>query len=95
MSEVKLESLIPDKPEIKYGWQCPVCGAVMAPHVAVCINCSGNNIISINTNTGIVSVTTCAQNISDNESEAKKIIAEIKNGHLPKLGKSNFGLQDL
>jgi NMD protein affecting ribosome stability and mRNA decay len=27
--------------EIKktYGWVCPVCGSVMAPHVSYCINC--------------------------------------------------------
>lgn len=37
MSEVKLDSLVPEKPEIKYGWECPKCGAVMAPHVAVCV----------------------------------------------------------
>lgn len=23
------------------GWECPKCGAVMAPHVAGCINCKG------------------------------------------------------
>lgn len=55
MSEVKLDSLIPEKPEIKYGWECPKCGAVMAPHVNVCINCSGNRVISINTNAGMIS----------------------------------------
>lgn len=55
MSEVKLESLIPEKPEIKYGWECPKCGAVMAPHVSVCVNCSGNQAISINTNAGTIS----------------------------------------
>ena len=55
MSEVNLESLIPEKPEIRYGWVCPKCGAVMAPHVSVCVNCSGNQIISINTNTGTIS----------------------------------------
>lgn len=55
MSEVKLESLIPEKPEIKYGWECPKCGAVMAPHISVCVNCSGNQIISINTNVGTIS----------------------------------------
>ena len=55
MSDVKLESLIPEKPEIKYGWECPKCGAVMAPHISVCVNCSGNQIISINTNAGTIS----------------------------------------
>lgn len=32
--------------EIKYfmqGWECPKCGAVMGPHVNVCINCRGDN----------------------------------------------------
>ncbi len=24
-----------------YGWVCPVCGAVMAPHERACINCRG------------------------------------------------------
>ena len=55
MSDVKLESLIPEKPEIRYGWACPKCGAVMAPHVSVCVNCSGNQITSINTNAGTIS----------------------------------------
>jgi hypothetical protein len=55
MSDVKLESLVPEKPEIKYGWECPKCGAVMAPHVNVCVNCSGNHVISINTNAGTIS----------------------------------------
>ena len=55
MSEVKLGSIIPEKPEIKYGWECPKCGAVMAPHVNVCVNCSGNQVISINTNAGTIS----------------------------------------
>ena len=55
MSEVKLESLIPEKPEIRYGWECPKCGAVLAPHVSVCVICSGNHTISINTNAGTIS----------------------------------------
>ena len=55
MSEVKLESLIPEKPEIRYGWECPKCGAVMAPHISVCVNCSGNQVVSINTNAGTIS----------------------------------------
>lgn len=55
MSEVKLESLIPEKPEIRYGWECPKCGAVMAPHVTVCVNCSGHQVVSINTNVGTIS----------------------------------------
>lgn len=25
-----------EQPEIKHGWQCPVCGTVYAPHVAAC-----------------------------------------------------------
>ena len=54
MSDVKLESLVPEKPEIKYGWECPKCGAVMAPHVSVCVNCSGNQMISVNTNAGTI-----------------------------------------
>lgn len=28
---------------IERGWECPKCGAVMAPHMDVCINCRGNN----------------------------------------------------
>lgn len=23
------------------GWECPKCGAVMAPHIDVCVNCKG------------------------------------------------------
>lgn len=26
---------------LQYGWVCPLCGAVMAPHESVCINCRG------------------------------------------------------
>ena len=55
MSDVKLESLVPEKPEIRYGWECPKCGAVMAPHMDVCINCSGHQVISVNTNLGTIS----------------------------------------
>ena len=32
--------------EIKFierGWECPKCGAIMAPHMDVCVNCRGNN----------------------------------------------------
>ena len=32
--------------EIKFierGWECPKCGAVMAPHMNVCINCKGDS----------------------------------------------------
>lgn len=28
---------------IQKGWECPKCGAVMAPHVSCCVNCRGNN----------------------------------------------------
>lgn len=28
------------------GWICPRCNTVMAPHILVCINCSGNQSIS-------------------------------------------------
>lgn len=33
---------------IQQGWECPKCGAVMAPHMDVCVNCrgSGNNYAS-------------------------------------------------
>ena len=24
------------------GWECSMCGAVMAPHVSCCVNCRGN-----------------------------------------------------
>jgi hypothetical protein len=27
---------------MQQGWECPKCGAVMAPHVSCCINCRGN-----------------------------------------------------
>ena len=27
---------------MKQGWVCPECGAVMAPWVTVCINCTGD-----------------------------------------------------
>ena len=33
----ELEKL--EKIEKEYGWICPVCGSVMAPHVSYCINC--------------------------------------------------------
>ena len=28
---------------IQKGWECPKCGAVMAPHISCCVNCRGNN----------------------------------------------------
>ena len=28
---------------IERGWECPKCGAVMAPHMNVCVNCKGNS----------------------------------------------------
>ena len=28
---------------IERGWECPKCGAVMAPHINVCVNCKGTN----------------------------------------------------
>lgn len=35
---------------MQQGWECPKCGAVMAPHVDCCVNCRGKNIdITINT----------------------------------------------
>jgi len=27
---------------MKEGWECPKCGAVMAPDEKVCVNCKGN-----------------------------------------------------
>lgn len=27
---------------MQQGWECPKCGAVMAPHMNCCINCRGN-----------------------------------------------------
>lgn len=37
---------ITDTPSvIMKGWQCPVCGAVMAPNERQCINCTGHYII--------------------------------------------------
>lgn len=27
---------------MQQGWECPKCGAVMAPHVDCCVNCRGN-----------------------------------------------------
>jgi predicted RNA-binding Zn-ribbon protein involved in translation (DUF1610 family) len=34
---------------IPQGWECPKCGAVMAPHVDVCVNCrgTGSNYVSV------------------------------------------------
>ena len=29
--------------QIQKGWECPKCGAVMAPHISCCVNCRGNN----------------------------------------------------
>lgn len=34
------------------GWECPKCGAVMAPHNPCCVNCRGKNSYSVNTTTG-------------------------------------------
>lgn len=31
------------KINLNIGWECPKCGAVMAPHMNVCINCKGTN----------------------------------------------------
>ena len=31
------------------GWQCPVCGAVMAPWCSSCINCTGHKNVTIGT----------------------------------------------
>ena len=30
-----------------YGWECHKCGAVMAPHMNVCINCKGNDTYTV------------------------------------------------
>lgn len=27
---------------MQQGWECPKCGAVMAPHMNCCVNCRGN-----------------------------------------------------
>ena len=27
---------------MQQGWECPKCGAVIAPHVDCCVNCRGN-----------------------------------------------------
>jgi hypothetical protein len=40
-------------------------------------------------------VTTCAQSTAHELSEARKFIAEVKSGNLPKIGKSNFGIQNI
>lgn len=31
---------------INHGWVCPKCGAVMAPWVAQCMNCSSDNYVT-------------------------------------------------
>lgn len=35
------------------GWECPKCGAVMAPHVSCCVNCRGNKGGGTATTTGV------------------------------------------
>lgn len=38
---------MPPKIEVRrYGWECPKCGAVMAPNQPTCINCTGGNKIT-------------------------------------------------
>ena len=32
-----------ETPFVEKGWQCPVCGAVMAPHESHCSNCTGKH----------------------------------------------------
>lgn len=39
---------------MQQGWECPKCGAVMAPHVDCCVNCRGNKGVGIATTIGIV-----------------------------------------
>lgn len=34
-------------PSIQYGWKCPACGAVMAPWQNSCVNCCGNQKLTI------------------------------------------------
>lgn len=34
-------------PQVQYGWKCPICGAVMAPWQNSCVNCYGNQKLTI------------------------------------------------
>ena len=34
-------------PPIQYGWKCPACGAVMAPWQSSCVNCYGNQKVTV------------------------------------------------
>lgn len=42
------------KPLVMYGWQCPVCEAVMAPFVQGCNNCVGNSLLKVLTKPGFI-----------------------------------------
>ena len=34
-------------PPSQYGWKCPACGAVMAPWQSSCVNCFGNQKLTV------------------------------------------------
>lgn len=40
---------IQSSPIREYGWECPKCGAVMAPSERSCINCKGQPKVTITT----------------------------------------------
>jgi hypothetical protein len=61
---------------IPKGWECPKCGAVMAPHVDVCVNCRGNSNGSATTLNGFFmehAVNTLCMTEADHEWESTGI----------------------
>jgi uncharacterized OB-fold protein len=43
-----------EKINLNIGWECPKCGAVMAPHMNVCINCTGDKTLNVASTTNTV-----------------------------------------
>lgn len=67
---------------MQQGWECPKCGAVMAPHVSCCVNCRGNK--------GGGTATTITNPMTTEANWAEDFIRGMKKGCLMSDGQNSY-----